>query len=153
MADPITLQVLDAVMARLQTISTANGFNTNPSFYLGVRRINDDQLDAGPVIHLYDLEDELDEESIYGDESIRVLMRMIIEAIVEEASENRLDAAHLLYQDIFNAVLDVDDRTLGGLSLDFGYAGRRMEYPESGGKRIAVNVEVTALIEQPYGNI
>ena len=153
MADPISLQVLDAVKTRLETISTASGFNTDPEIHLGVRRINDDQLASGPVIHLYDVEDEIEDETAWGDEEVRLQMRIMIEGVQDDESEGRLDTAHLLYQDIYNAVLDVTDRTLGGLTLDFGYANRQMEYPDSGGRRIAVRVEVTALIQQPYGNI
>lgn len=152
MADPVTLQVLDAIKTRLDTISTVGGFNTDPTVYLGVRDINRDQMSV-PVIQLYDTDDEPDEETAYGDDPCHSNMRIIVEGIIEDDSSQGLDLAHLLFQDIYNSALDVTDRTLGGLSLDFGYAGRSIRYPENGGGKYAVRVEFTALIQMPYGNI
>lgn len=153
MADPITLQVLSAVKTRLETINTANGFNTDPSIYLGVRRVNDNQLTSGPVISVFDIEDEPDDTTAWGDEPVHTTLSIVVEGIVDDSNQQGLPLAHYLFQDIFNAALDVDDRTLGGLVLDFGYAGRTMEYPDTGGTRIGVSVTFTALIVQTYGSI
>lgn len=155
MTAPVSYTVLSAIADRLKLIDPANGFNTDAGdrVFLGFRRVNPDQLEIGPVLHVYDTEDEPDELTAFGDEAVHVTLRVMVDAFIRDIDGEGLKLAHLVAQDVFNSVLDVSDRTLGGLSLDIGYAGRSVEYPQPGGDTIAVSLEFTTLIQQPYGSI
>ena len=155
MSNPVSYQVLAALRTRLQAISPAAGYNTDAGdrVYLGRRRINPDQLDIGPSINLYDTEDEVEEETAHGYESVRSTLRINVDAYIRDVDGEGTELAHLVIQDIFNAALDVTDQTLSDVALDLGYAGRTIEYPDVGGDTIALSMEFTSLIDLPYGNI
>ena len=153
MSDPISLQILEELQDRLQTILVSGGFNTNAGqqVFLGERRINPNQLDDGPVINVFDTEDEIDETTAYGDEEIHITMRVIVAAYIRDVDEESTRLAHLILQDIKTAMLKNTDRTLGGLTVDFGYDGRVIEYPEPGGDTLHVSAEFVTTYQEPYG--
>jgi len=155
MTNPVTYQVLDAIQTRLEAITVANGYNTNAGnqVHLGMRKANPDDVDTGPVLNIYDTSDEADETTGWGAEPIHTTMRINVDSFIRYVDAEVTLTAHLLFQDIFNATLNVADRTLSGLALDFGYSGRTVEYPEPGGDTVSVSVEFTCLIQMPYGVI
>ena len=117
MTAPVSYQVLNTLKTRLQAITVVGGYNTDAGagVFLGKRRVNQDQLDTGPVINIYDVDDEPDEEVAYGDEPIRSTMTIHVDALILDASETGVLLAHEVMQDIFNATLT--DQTVGGLAL------------------------------------
>lgn len=155
MGAPATYQALAALKTRLQAILTSGGYNTNAGtgVFLGKRRVNQDQLDTSPVINVYDVEDEVDETTAFGDEAIYARMLIHVDAFILDASDQGIELAHLVAQDIFNAALDATDQTLSSVVMDFGYAGRTIEYPDAGGDTINVTLQFSALVAMPYGNI
>lgn len=155
MSDPVSYQILDALRLRLEAISPGAGYNTNAgaNVFLGSRQVNPHDLDEGAALQIYDTEDEPDEESAFGDEPIRLRQTIVVSAFIRDVNDESLRLMHLVIQDIFNAVLDVTDRTIGGLALDLGYAGKTVEYPEPGGDVLSVALEFSCLFEQPFGSI
>lgn len=153
MSDPVSLQILEALQTRLQAIAPNGGYNTDAGdrVYLGRRRFNPDELDIGPVIHVYDTDDQVDEITAYGDESMHVTMTVNVDAFQRNVDDLATRNAHLLIQDIRNALLKPTDRTLSGLTLDFGYAGRSVDYPDPGGDTVGVSCQFVCLYLEPYG--
>lgn len=153
MSDPVSWQVLDAIRDRLEGIYPDAGYNTDVGdrVNIGKRQVNPDQLDIGPVVNVYDTSDEPDESTVWGAEPVHATMTVMVDAFIRDFDMEGTKLAHLVAQDIFNAVLDSTDLTLGGLALDLGYAGRTTEYPEGGGDTIMVSMEFTTLLLMPYG--
>lgn len=153
MSDPLSLQILEAVEDRLETILVAGGYNTDAgqNVFLGVRRINPNELaDGSVVLNVFDTDDEVDETTAYGDEEIHVTLRITVEAYIRDLTEQGTRLAHLVMQDIKTAVL-TSDRTLGGLTVDFGYDGRSVEYPDPGGDTLTVSVDFVTTYAEAYG--
>lgn len=153
MSDPLSLQILEALQTRLEAIEPENGYNTDAGarVFLGRRRANPDEIDIGPVLHIYDTEDEVDETTATTRENIHITLTVVVDGLIRDLDKESTRLLHLLIQDIKMAMLSTTDLTIGGLSLDIGYAGRTVEYPEPGGDTIGVSLEFSVLYAEPYG--
>lgn len=153
MADPIALQIAEALETRLQAILISGGFNTDAGnqVYLGFRQINPDEVAAGPAVLVYELEDSpRDEDGDFCAGGI-IDLSFAVEGIQEYGSASTSETLALLWQDIARAVF-IADQTLGGLALSLQRGARTFEYPEQGGTTVAVRQVVVATYDEPYGN-
>ena len=150
MANPISYQILAAIKTRLDAISTGSGFNTDPEIVLGVREVNPDQLDAGPVVTVYEVGDEPQEDAqLCGDMIIN--MQIVVEGVVRYGATNTSLKMAQLWQDIIRAVF-LSDVTLGGLAVAIWRGSREFNYPEPGGETVAVRQTVNVNFLETYGN-
>ena len=152
MADPIALDILEAIETRLQAITVVGGYNTDAGnqVYLGKRQVNPDEVDTGPVILVFDESDELAEEggNVCGTEFVQ--MSVSVQAFMEYVAIAHTRLMHLLIQDIKRSIF-LSDSTMGGICSAVLYGGREVDYPEPGGETVAVTVTVNILYFESYG--
>lgn len=150
MADPIALQIVKAVKTRLEAISIAGGFNTDPSVLRGVQVVNFDQTSDDPVISVYDDSDDPTEEQNVCQETI-INLSLMIEGVQRVGNDVPGDVITYLWQDILRSIL-LPDSTLGGLCLSIQRGPREFIYPQEGGETVAVRQTVNILYQETYGN-
>jgi len=155
MSAPVSYQILQEVQERLQAINPAAGYNTaaGDRVYLGRKQVNPDQTDIGTVLTVYDSGIEAVEGTAHGYEPVQAEMTIQIDAHVRDVNDEGAELAHLLTQDVFNAMLDSTDQTLGGIALDIGFVSQEVTYPEPGGDTMIVTLVFTSMFEMPYGNM
>lgn len=126
---------MDAIITRLQAITTGNGYNTNAGnqVYAGLRGFQDDE--DFPLISVFS-GDELVEKLTFN--SWRAERTVIIECYVKDktAPTNSLE---LLIEDIQQA-LEQPDETLGGLVELLDYSGISIIDPPDPGSEISALV-------------
>ena len=149
MANPVAYQILAAIKTRLDAISTVGGFNFDPTVKMGAQNVNPDEVAAGPVITIYELGDEpQDEAQLCGD--MVVNMQIAIEGVVRYgATDTSLKMAQV-WQDIMRAVF-LSDVTVGGLAIAIWRGAREFNYPEPGGETVAVRQTVNVNFLETYG--
>ena len=118
--------------------------------YLGKRQFNEAELDVGPSMQLYMVDDAPEESDRYVDPML-IQLGLAVTASKLIDSDNPTKETADLIQDIKSAVLVIGGETLGGLSMDLGYGGSNIEYPEGGVDSVVVTVNFTALYEETYG--
>lgn len=150
MADPMPLQILTALRDRLDGISVGAGYNTNPQIVMGLQPVNADQLDDGPVITLYETDDEPTDDETFG-QVLTVRLSIVIEGMVRFGAESTAEKLSRLWQDINRAAFQADT-TLGGLALGVFRGPRNFEYPQQGGETVAVRQIVNVHYLETYGN-
>ena len=149
MADPVSLQVLDAIKTRLSAISVVVGYNNTPSVVrLGTLSANPDELADGPAISVFDLGDDPDE----GDFSQTKLItqEVLIEAFIA-TTDDGTEALSLLWQDISRAVF-LADTTLGGIAAGVMRGPRQFSFPNDGGNVAGLRQTVVVQYFETYGN-
>jgi hypothetical protein len=153
MTASVAYQILETLRDRLALISPENGYNTDAGLrvYLGRRQVNDSDVRLGPALNVYDVSDEVDDATAYGLDPAFVKLRVQVDAFISDLMGDGLKLAHEVIQDVYDAMLDPSDPTLGGLSMDMGYSGRSIEYPGSGVDTISVSLEFTTLYAMVYG--
>ncbi len=149
MADPLNLQILNALKLRLDDISVANGYNTDPTVVLGVQPVNADQIATGPVISIFDLTDDVEFSNML--DTNQITQRVEVEAVVRYGADSTAQKLSYLWQDINRAIFQ-PDRTLGGLALDVLRGTRAFVYPQPGGETVAVQQTVNVEYIETYGN-
>ena len=149
MPDPVSLQILDAIKARVDEISTANGYNTNPTVVRGVQPVNPDQSSSGPVISMYELQDQPEEATLLNQNLITLSIE--VEGVVQFNDNATSEKLSYLWQDINRAVFQADT-TLGGLALGVLRGPRSFQYPQPGGETVAVQQTVNVQYLETYGN-
>jgi len=140
--------IISAIKARLETITKLGGFNTDAGDNVIIGRRTPDQTEL-PILCVFDIEDDPDEAERYLPEMM-ITLTTAVEAYVNVGTDP-MTAVHNIIDDIKTAVLDVTDRTLGGLTLDFGYGGREIQWPEDAGTVISVRVLFVCLYRETYG--
>jgi len=145
-------QIITAMQARLATMTTGNGYNYNmgSNLYLGKQQINETQLDSGPQVQLY-LTDDIPQDSDRHVDPMMIELGMVVIGASFTGSTNPLLMASNMLEDIKSAALVVGGETLGGKTLDVGYAGSVIEYPDAGGDAVVVTCNFTTLYEETYG--
>ena len=149
MANPQSYQILEAIKARLDAISTTGGFNTDPEIVLGIQPVNDDQLQNGPVITVYESGDAGPEDENFC-QVMLIPMDITIEAHTRFSANTSLELSQL-WQDIMRAVF-LTDTTLGGLAATVQRGSRDFEYPTEGGQTVAVRQIVSVQYFETYGS-
>ena len=150
MANPVSYQILEAIKTRLDAISTVGGFNSDPEIVLGVQEVNPDQIDAGPVITVYELGDEPEGDGqICG--NMLINMQVVVSGFVKFGDDDTSLKMALLWQDIMRSVF-LTDVTLGGLAVSIWRGGRQFNYPQPGGETVAVQQTVNVNYLETYGN-
>lgn len=153
MADPVSLQVLEAIKTRLESISVAGGYNTTPAVVrLGTQTANPDELAVGPVISVFDLGDSAQRSGHLGSHDSRIDMVAIVDAAQVYTGAESTAALHYLSQDIHRAVFLSADTRLSGLALTVERGDRTVIYPDAGGNLIGVRQEVRITYLETYGN-
>ena len=152
MSDSTAYQIAEAIRNRLAGIDLDSGFNTDmgASLYLGKRQFNEHELNTGPQLQLYMTEDAPEESDRHVD-PMYIELGFVASAAAEVGNSNALKLAADLIQDIKSAVMVIDGETLSGLSLDLGYNGSTIDYPEGGVDTVVVQVNFTALYSETYG--
>jgi len=152
-SDSSAYQIILAVRNRLAGIDLDSGFNTDMGarLYLGKRQFNESDLDVGPSMQLYMVDDAPEDSDRYVDPMLIQLGFTVAASRWLGDGDNPTQETADLIQDIKSAVLVIDGETLGGLSMDLGYAGSNIEYPEGGIDSVVVQVNFTALYEETYG--
>ena len=149
MANPVSYQILTAIKTRLDAITTIGGFNYDPTIKLGWQNVNPDEVDAAPVITVYESGDAGPDEENFC-QTMLIPMEITIEAYMRIDGTTAEDLAKL-WQDIIKAVL-LTDTTLGGLAASVQRGARDYEYPTSGGQTVAVRQVVSVQYFETYGN-
>jgi hypothetical protein len=152
MADPMPLQILDAIEGRLQGISVAAGYNTDAGATVrqGIAPINPDELDCGPVVAVYETQDQPSDDETLQAQAV-IVLTVIVEAQVRYGQDSSAQALSYLWQDLNRAVFQPDDTTLGGLVLAVMRGPRDFEYPPAGGETVAVRQAVNVQYVETYG--
>lgn len=154
MANPISLQIAQALESRLQAILVSNGYNTDAGsqVYLGFRQINPDEVASGPALLLYELDDEpREDDQDFCQESI-IDLNFQVDGIQAFGDDSTSEVLALLWQDIAKAVFLSADKSIGGLALSVRRGPRTFAYPEDGGATIAVQQIVTVTYTETYGD-
>lgn len=152
MSDSVAYQIVEAVRNRLAGIDFDSGYNTDmgASLFLGKRQFNEHEMSTGPQLQFYMTEDTPSESDRHVD-PMMIELGFVAAAAAEVKNDNALKLASDLIQDIKSAVLVIGGETLGGLSLDLGYSGSTIDYPEGGVDSVVVTVNFTALYQETYG--
>jgi len=151
MSDPISLQIMHNLRDRLYAITPGGGYNTHPSIVFGMRDVNPDELSAGPVVLLYELEDEVVEDLADMCQTNAIELTAVIESYSKLGQDSSPDALAYLWQDI-NRALFTSDTTCGGLAHSVSRGSRSYIYPSPGGETVAVRQTATILYSEPYGS-
>jgi len=150
MAETKAFQIVKAIKSRLEAIKSADGFNTDPEIALGIQFVNPDQLDASPVISVYEIGDEgPEDENMCG--TMLINLQIMIEAHIRLEQDSSAEKLNLLWQDIIRSTC-LADTTLGGLTASLNRGQRRYEYPSEGGGTVAVQQMLSARYLETYGN-
>lgn len=149
LSSPVSLQILEAIRDRVETITRANGYMFDPDVRIGSHAISATDLDDGPVLCVYDLgSDPQDPESFAHDHLIE--MQILVEGFIARDEYNDTASLHQLDAAIKKAVFTTDT-TLGGLAMDVLQGGRRVKYPDSGERFLAVQQQIRVLYLDTYG--
>jgi hypothetical protein len=153
MADPISLQILEAIRYRLTKISVAAGYNTTPcSVRLGTQSVLPEDVADGPVISVFDLGDSAERSGHLGSHDSRIEIVAVVEGVQVNNGAEATESLHLLIQDIHRAVFLAADTRLSGLVLGVERGDRTVIYPDAGGNLIGVRQEVRVSYLETYGN-
>lgn len=153
MADTIALQILKAIETRLLAIRVADGYNTDAgtNVYLGIRTPNPDELDRGPAILVYELQDQPSDDVTICLDTF-VLLEIGIEIVSRFEPDMPAEALNRMWQDVARAVFKKSDTTLGGIAQTVSRGAREFRYPEDGGETVAVRQRVEVRYLEPYGD-
>lgn len=149
MPDPLRRRALEAIVARLQDIQTANGYLTNAGsvVYLGGSPgLGKDDPDVALAVVI------LDDEVTYVGENIRVNLPIEIQALAKAELDNPYIASESVLADVKTAV-ELEDRRLGGLLRDRMKRGstRTLER-EPGSLDVGVSVLYTLPMVEKWGD-
>ena len=149
MPNPVSYQILTAIKARLDAISTVAGFNYDPVVKLGWENVNPDEINASPIITVFESGDVGPDEENFC-QLMLIPIDITIEAYMRIEGTTSEDLTKL-WQDIIRAVL-LTDTTLGGLAASVQRGARDYQYPTSGGQTVAVRQVVSVQYFETYGN-
>ena len=144
MADTIADRIVAVIVARLQAIKIADGYNTDAGYSVFTDRasLDSESIDY-PAILVYDLEEDTEQIT-----SGRQRNRMAIQ-IAAFAKDSDVRP---LIGDIKTACLLASATTLGGLAHHLGYAGYSIERPEDGTRFARAEVQLWAEYDENYGD-
>ena len=153
MAKPISLQIVEAIRDRLYAIRREDGYNTDAGYCveLGVRQINPDEVDRGPIVTVYELQDAPVTEDANFCQQMPIELTVNVEALVRFGQDSKAEALAYLWQDIVRSVF-LADTTLGGIALSVRRGAREYVYPSPGGETVAVTQAVLILYLETYGD-
>ena len=153
MSAPIPARIRDVLVARLQTIRHAAGFNTDLglALYRGRGAYTLQDLETGPALNLYSAGEEFVDRSANQ-------QRLALTVTIEAFSEYTTDAdatADLLLADIKAAVLSVDEPRLtdadGPLGQRLEYVSAAVDLPNPGERMVSVTVTLRCRYFERYG--
>ena len=107
----IRQDIVDALVVRLKTLRTANGYSSNAGLTVYSWHPENLQLETIPALVINDIGDTLTPS---GRDQIEHTLRIEIHGFIA-AGETTDRACRELLRDIIVAVLDPEDRTLGGV--------------------------------------
>lgn len=141
--------IIDTVKTRLETIKENSGFNTDAgeNVHLGRRSLDESEL---PGICVFDVADEILDGTGYI-ENMHVELTIGVEGHAAIGADAAVAIDNLI-SDIKTAALDLSDRTLSGKTLDFGYAGREIAWPEDSGEVVTARLNFMAIYRETYGS-
>ncbi len=132
------LTKLQTLIPRLQEISTANGYNTDPATVL-FGPVPRGEGDALPVIRLH--WPSLDPESaIVNVPHNKVRLNFVVEGEGNADPADVLEACDAIASDIKRAVFGDVQRNLEGLAIDVRFDGQQFTPPEPGTSTYLVRV-------------
>lgn len=138
----------EAIVARLETIQQAAGYNTDAGFqvYAGVRYFNDDE--TFPIVAVF-TGDETVEKLTYN--KYRSGRSVNIEGYVKDDSTATVSIEQLI-EDVQRAV-ESDDESLGGVVNVLDYTGiEEIEQPEAGSDIAGVRITYIFEFDREYGS-
>lgn len=132
--------LLLAIQARLETISPANGYQTD----IGARVLIDPDAadmsnEAAPVTRLFETEAENISQQPNRNQCLMKTL-FIIETQHAVEGVNPTEAAHMAIADIIRAVFGTDDRTLDSRAREVRLEGYRIVAPEAGSRHVLAQV-------------
>lgn len=146
MADPISLQVVEAIAARLGEIATASGYHTDVTEVVtGMTWLGPDQ-DA-----VLGVTSPQSQEQINKYPRVTAQQTVQVEGHRRHTGSNVERLAHELIADIKRAALRESDRTLGGLCMSVDPIGWGVMYPEDGEEYVTVQVGFSIRYHETYG--
>lgn len=148
MADSVIKQILDAIVTRAQTITTANGYNTDAGNQVYLGRRNFTNIEAFPIISISRGPEELLE--LVG-ERMKLAMPVTLEGLIEGDQDNPLTAAEELIADIKMAVCTTSDR-LGGLAIRYEFVTSTPTVRDDGANFVGATVETLCTYVEYVGN-
>ncbi len=151
MPDTIAKRIVLAVDARLKTILTGSGFNTDAgnNVYRGRRSFEAVHLATVPVaVTVFSPETEAEDDNR---DRIDNDMTVAIEFVaVPQDADNPFDTAQDVLGDIATAV-ELADRTLGGLAVNFRRAGQTVQMPADSATVVTGRASYAAVFPDLYG--
>jgi hypothetical protein len=146
-ADPLSLRIVQAIVERLETISTEDGYRTDAgeNVHAGLRF-----LDRGEQIVLcVTAQNAQAEINTFPRVTERMAVNVEGHRVHDGSNAERL--AHELIADIKQAVMRADDRTLGGLCRTLDPIGWGILYPEDGEQYVSVQAGFSIRYHERYG--
>jgi len=144
-------RIVDAVVARLQTITVANGYNTGAGARVYRGRVEFTASDPLPVLTV--LQDNVFVESDRG-ERMLLALPLGVQGIVTVDRDNPSDAVDDLEADILTALFAVGDDTLSDLVSEIKQAGRIYSDIEAGttvaGLSVNTDIKFIERVGDPY---
>lgn len=146
MADPIELQIVQAIRSRLANISVANGYHTDAGANVCLGRVLDEAVDEFPALVVWLVEPNAPGDTRAG--NVRRSLPVLVEGYVRVEEDDPLEATLKLARDIKAAVYQLDDLVLvEGAGVGDLELGADEHFPPDPGSDIAT-AQVTLSV--PY---
>lgn len=150
MADSIAKQILDALVARCQNITIANGYNTNAGQRVFLGRRSFMSRESFPSVCVIRGTDSVKERTV---ERVKLLLPVTVEGLLAQDTTDVGSDEEELLADLKQAVLTTDIR-LGGLAIKTEYVGSGLLQRDDAATYIGVELtlEVTYIefLGDPY---
>lgn len=148
MTAPKSTQITQALKARLDPISPANGYYTDlKAVYRGLEGLSLPADTPLPVLAIRTLSDaQTDRQGVKGRQSREVH----IEGLIEVTDDHPEDALDALLWDIRTALNLAEERTLGGLAVSIEPQTATYDYPESGSAIVKLTLPLTITYIDTY---
>lgn len=148
-------QLASVLKARLQTITTANGYETDLGLHVAVGRVSVSEDDALPRCTLIEDGDTVEDAQGLRQSAYLVTRRYLLVGYIECDPDEPNTIAHAAIRDFKKAVFRVDGRydgNLGGEVKLVRYRGSDMAPRADGSKLMIVGVEIAVSYVEDLSN-
>lgn len=147
------LNIVNTMLGRVEAIAISGGFNTNMGDHASIADsvINPDEISSDGVVIVWDTDENNSESdgSLYR--AYENELSISIEGHIAIGTGNPVTLAHEMIEDIKQAVLLPDNRTLDDDAIDLIYLSRETNYPEPTGTSVSVRLNFNVRYMETYG--
>lgn len=144
MADSIRERVIQALQAKLEDISLANGYSFDPTVERAPVEVFDPSLDA---VTIWDQ----DEETVHRASSMVQSMTVEIQTMREAGEVNFSVIGNQSLADIKRAVFS-DDSTMGGIADGINLESSTIEYPDGSTGIVKTTTDIVVMYSESRGD-